>query len=501
MAIGGIASGGGVTASGGLLSALGAKSPSRTSRSSFGPAFKLGAATTNFAQGLYNSLGSLLTSQMVSGVPTTDSRAAEERLETLKAIAAKIDSGDVKGGRDDALKLLERRADDITVIRLVANTYLAEKNYVEAERYSKRAAGLVPGNATLRGDVTIAAALQKNDQEVLAEARRLVKTPEQRTTGLRLLLRLTDRSPNSAEAYLIMADGYAANRQPAQELVALNEAVSRADAGEAEEIIGRARKLAGKYPKLGLPHNLQGRAYIKTGRLNDAIKELEIAVKLTPENGGYVIDLADAYVARANDKLARGDSAGVTTDLNSAQRLDPFSTGLAEATGRLALHDARRDVMLGRYVNALNNLRTAASKGPNDASFNKKVAALYTAVGAHFRDNDGDTTALLAFSKAYELDPTSVTARNNVGTLAHKLGLEALSNKSYFSAVSYLEQAYQTKKTDTTYRTDLAKALDARGLDLQGDGKLFEAIEDFKRAYRLDPTNASIEANLTAALS
>ncbi|MHC4698003.1 MAG: tetratricopeptide repeat protein [Planctomycetota bacterium] len=428
-------------------------------------------------------------------------KADEKRTETLKAIAAKIDGGDIKGGRADALKLLERRADDITVLRLVAHTHLAEKHYVEAERFYARASALAPDNAKLKDDVTIARVLQKDDREVLAHARRGLDSPTQRKTGMRLLLRLTDRSPDSSEAYLSLVDGYTADRKPALALIALHEAEQRADEDQIGQVISRAEKLAREHPDIGLPHNILGRAQAKVGRFNEAINELEIAVDLTQDKSKYVIDLADAYIARANEKLARGDAAGATPDLLAARDLDPFSRGLAEATAQVALHDARRDVMLGRYVNALRNLNTAARNGPDDASFKKKVAALYASVGAHFRDSGGDTTALAAFAKAYELNPSSVVAQHNVGTLAHTAGLEALDNRSYDTAIDNLEQAYETEKTNTTYQQDLARAYDARGQDRQDDDELAEAIEDFKRAYRLDPTNASIEANLTAALS
>ncbi|MFQ5591394.1 MAG: tetratricopeptide repeat protein [Phycisphaerae bacterium] len=491
----------GMMASSGTSSIVRTGSASGATGSSFGPAFLLSESRTNYAQGLYDSLGALVASGRLREVPARPQQEVDSRTAALKAIAAKIDSGDARGGRADAMRLLEGRADDITALRLVAHSYLAERNYPSAEQYYMRASALAPDNVTLRQDVTIARELQRSDSDVLRYARRLIARPYERDTGMRLLLRLTDRSPDNAQAYLALSDGFTAARKPVQALVALHEAEVRADSEQAAEVIGRARDLARAYPDLGLPHDILGRALVKAGRFTDGVKALQRAVDLTPDNSGYVSDLANAYLGRAADRLARGDTRGAAPDLLAAERLDPFSSGLAEALGRAALLDARDDVKLGRYTGALKKLRTAAIKGPDDASFKRQVAALYTSVGAHYRDSQGTSTAYLAFSRAYELDPSSEVARKNFGELAHQLGLNARGNRQYDNAVDYLTEAYETQKTNVTYRKDLAIAYDARGQDLLSDNKLADAIEDFKRAYRLDPSNASIEANLTAAMS
>ena len=110
--------------------------------------------------------------------------------------------------------LLARNADDVSATRLIAHSYLAQRDYKQAERFYSRAAGLKPGNARIRSDLSNVRTLQKNDDEVLREARRILKSPDRRVQGLRLLLRLADRSPNNARAYVALADGFAAAKAP-----------------------------------------------------------------------------------------------------------------------------------------------------------------------------------------------------------------------------------------------------------------------------------------------
>ena len=156
----------------------------------FGPAFLLGGSTANAAQGLYNQLGQFLAAgrSAFSTGSRTPSHTQQKRAETLDRAAAKIDFGDTAGGRADALELIEQNGRDITAIRLVAHSYLAEQNYKQAERYYGRALALAPNSNLLKGELANARDLQKDDDQVLATARRQLKNNATRTQGLRLLL-------------------------------------------------------------------------------------------------------------------------------------------------------------------------------------------------------------------------------------------------------------------------------------------------------------------------
>lgn len=352
--------------------------------SSYGPAFLLGGSTADFSQGLYNSLSTLLNAggtRLSAGTPTRSSAYQEQRAKTLDLAASLIDVGNTRAGRAKAEELLDKNANDVGALHLIAHSYVAEQEYEQAERYYARAFALAPSSARLKGDLTNARALQKGNDEVLAEGRRKIQSPAQRTEGLRLLLHLSDRDPNNADIYLALADGYAAARQPMQVLGALQEAVKVAGDGQIDEVIQKAKKLVEQYPDVGMPHNILGRALQKAGWLHEAFTELKAATTIAPNNFGYTQDLAGAYVARAQGKLAAGDVISARGDLEAAQGLDPTNGGLSEGFARVAAYRAERAVITGRFTAALTELATASSKAPDNEQFKKKLASLYIRVG------------------------------------------------------------------------------------------------------------------------
>ncbi len=483
----------------GTASSLTSQRRAGSAGSAFGPAYLLGGSTANYAQGMYSLLGQQLlgnTSRATAAASTSD----KERIEALKQSAALIDSGNSSAGREIAQKLVEKNGNDSTAIRLIAHSYLAEQDYENAERSYARAAALVPDNARFQADVANARALQGTDEEVITEARLKLKSPAHRVHALRLLLYLSNRSPDNIDVYLAMADGFADARKPTQVLGALQEAVKLADEDNVDEVISRAKQLAKDHPTVGMPHNILGRALQKDGQFNEALAEFKWAVDAAPTNLGYTQDLAAAYVARAETKLAANDPISAQSDLNTAQSMYPDATGLSEARARVAAYQAKRDVAAGLYSKSLRSLSTAASKAPNDPQFKRMVAALYTRVAIYFQDIDGDAQALSAFTKAWELDPNNVAARRNVGVLSHERGLNALSRSDYDIAIDHLDRAYQADRSIDSYRQDLAEAYNQRGQSYISNDKLNEAIADYKKGFALDPTNSSLEANLTSAI-
>ncbi len=466
-----------------------------TSSSSSGSAYKLSSSVRNFSNGLYNSLGAAIGSRLTMAAPLL----TRERSNTLKNIATKLDTGDNAGGRADAEKLLAANANDAVAIRLVAHSYMNEKNYKEAERAYSRALSLVPSSTGLRSDLANARSLQKSDREVVSDARRKIGSPSTRVEGLRLAMRLSNRSPENADAYLVMAEGFDSNRQPRQVLAALKKAVKYANDDQIDSVIVKTRKMVKRYPDAATPHNILGKALKKAGRLTDALRELETASALSPYNIGFVQDLAIAYVTRAESKLESGDAIAAQTDLHAAERIYPSLGVLKGATARLAAFRAKRDITARRYTSAVTQLSMAASKAPDDPRFKKDLATMYMGVAAHFK-NEGDySLALSSYEKAYALDPTSTTARNNVAELSHKEGLAALASLNYERAVEYLEKAYDTYRLSDDYAKDLALALDERGQRFVRTSDLDKALADLTRAVALDPSNLTIGQHFSEA--
>lgn len=503
MSIGAVSSVAGALVAGGVQAAAGQRQAA-AAVSAFGPASLLSGSTQDFTQGLYNSLSTLLAAgktRITAGASASASASQKQRAQALESAVTRIDAGDTRGGRAIAEGLLAKNGNDVAAMHLVAHSHLTEGDYKQAERYYARASALAPDNARLKSDLANVRTLQKNDDEVLAEARRQIKSPAHRTGGLRLLLYLSDRRPADAQVYLALADGFAAARQPLQVIGALQEAVKHADQNQIDEVITRAEKLVEDHSEVGLPHNILGRALQKAGRLGEAIIELEAATNIAPDNTAYRKDLAGGYIARAQAKLAAGSMTSAETDLQTARSIDPGNSGLAEPTARVAAHRAGRYITGGLYNRALGELNTAAAKAPNDAGFKKKLSALYIRVAARFQNQDMDSQALSSYIKAYELDPTAAVARRNVAELSHQEGLDAMDRLDYDGAITHLDRAYQTYRANVTYRQDLARAYDLRGQFRMSLSKLDLAIEDFKKGVILDPSNTSLNANLSTALT
>jgi len=478
-----------------LLRATTSTQSATSGASRFGPAYLLGGSTKRYDRGLYTAL-----QRQVGWDGTVASQVlARQRAAALKEAADLIRAGATAAGRDRALELLERDANDVTALRLVGHSYLLEGNYAEAERYLRRAAGAAPDNAAVREDLRIAVTLQASDEEVLHAARSRLSKAATRTEGLRLLSYLAARSPDNAEVFVTLAEGFAAAYRSREAAGALQEALARAGAEYADRLIAVAETLVRRHPQAGLAHALHGRALQKAGRFDEAVRAFEVAQSLEPEDLTYTSDLAGAYIARAVDLLERGDAVNARVDLEAARALDPAHADLPTATARLAMVRAERELAGGRYNSALSELNQAADNAPDDEAFRTRLAALFNRAGLHLRDEGADSAALSAFIRAYELDPDSGVARTNVAELSYSEGVAALNRNDFDAAIEHFQRARQADPSEGQYRTALADAYDQRGVVFMGQGELLDAIRDFRKGVRLDPTNASLWANLAAA--
>ncbi len=484
---------GGSSSGGGL-----ARRASQASGSAFGPAAILSGPVQNFAPAEYGALGGLLGG---ANAATGPSAADEKRADVLGSVAEKISRGDTQGAREQAEALLSKRGDDSEAIRLIATSYLFENDYKNAERRFAQAAALSPDIPSYQDDVSFVRTLNGSDEDVLALARRKMKSSSQRTEGLRLLKHLSDRSPDNADAYLAMAEGFDAAGQPAQVLGALQEAFRLADGTQVDEVVTRARKLADEHPVVGLPRNLLGRALQKAGRLDDAVLELKSASDIAPYNIAYAKDLAGGYAARALNRLEAGKTSDAVMDVRAARAIAPFDAAVTDATARVATKEAKQDITRGNFKRALTKLSVASRKTPDDAKFRKELSGLYLQLGRRFESDSDDKLALASYSKAYELDSTSTTAQTKKAELSYSQGLVEVNANNYDRAITLFESAYNTYRIDDSYGQELAKAYDLRGLQNVALKNYDLAIKDFERGITVDPANTSLGPNYAAALA
>ena len=472
-----------------------------TTTDPLGPAVLLESSNNLRSDGLYNSLGQLLIANQPAIAIAEGTTEAETQSLAITAAAERISGGDLSGGRADAEEILKDDPKNIEAVRLVAVTYLLEGDYRQAEQMYSRAAALVPDNAGYQDDVRIAQSLQSSDEEVLAVARREMTNPATRNRALRLLGQLTGRSPDSLDAYLALADGFTLAQKPESVFAALAGAAERAGDSRIDEVASRARDVAARLPQAASVHNLLGRVLLQTGDLDEGITELTQAADLDPYKLSFGTDLAVGYATRSLSRLESGDLSGARMDVTAAKVIAPTDPVVAEATARVAVYEARRDIATQRYSSALGKLSIAYYKRPGDAEFAEKLAALYTGLGTHLEGRSDDALALSAFAKAYALDPSSTVARKKVAELSFSLGVEAVDAKDYDKAITMLEQAYETYRLSSDYGQALANAYDLRGQLRVSLDELDLAIEDFKRGSSVDPTNTSLSAHYAAAVN
>ena len=463
--------------------------------SSFGPAYLLGGLlggkpTVNYSGSLYSALAAY------------PSAAGKERTAALKSAAAKIDAGDLASGRAQAQGVLDKNPRDPAALAVVAHAYLKEQDYKEAERYYARAVALAPSSSRLQSSLRNVRTLQKGDDEVLSIARRMLAGPYTRSDGLRLLFHLTERSPDSVEAYLALAEGFTAARKPLQVLGSLQEALAAADSsGDLDKVITRARAFVAEHGQVGLGHNLLGRALVKAGRTDEGLRELKIATEVAPDNAAYAEDVAGGYIERAAARVEAGKLTSARADLDAAFAINPSDSGYREVAARLSLAQAGKEITGYRYNRALLELNRAYSAAPDAAAFKKRLAALYVRVARYYDNKDDESLARICYTKAYELDPSSTLARRYTAQLSHETGLDYLDKSIHVKALEHLQRAHQTEPANQTYKKDLARAYHGRGLELERQNKLTEAITAYEQGFLLDPSNTALGTDLSEAIN
>jgi tetratricopeptide (TPR) repeat protein len=463
---------------------------SASSSSTFGPAFILAGM-----------LAGQSSSVSTDTADSTPSPAEQRRSAALQAAADQLNAGDLRGGRATAEALLKQNAQDVSALALVARSHVLEGNYAQAENFYLRAAAVAPDNTRIQSDLSNTRILQKSDAEAVAVARRKVAASGTRQEGLRLLADLSARSPRNVEIQLALADGFNAAREPLQALEALGQAEAVGGRTDMGGVIERAEAFVEQYPNIGAGHNLLGCALQKAGRIDEALRELETAHRIAPQNSGYGRDLAAAYVIEANTALESGDLTSADANLQRARDITPSAQGYSAANAHLSAALGERDLSAGRFTLAVQHLTEAQSQALEDPDFQQQLARAFVRVAAHYEQEGDKNTARTNYLAAYELDPTSATARDHGAALSHEKGLELRDQGNYATAITHLEKASQLRGDNVTYRHDLAGVYDLNGVTLQALGKLDEAIRNFERGVRLDPSNTDLRSHYAAALA
>jgi tetratricopeptide (TPR) repeat protein len=479
-----------------------------------------------------------------SGVPHTARSPDQQKADQAAVDQAfeLINQGQYEQARGLMEKLLSEDKTNSAAVHAIGYAHLSEGNYQAAERMFLKAHALNP-TVGYDNDARNARVLQLDDQTVLARARAMVNAPEQRSEGIRILIALTQRSPDDAGAHLLLGDTLLKAGDQADGLLQYSSAIRSANSGQLEQIETRLTDLARSAPKSAFLQQLLGKIRVRQGRFEQAVQTLTRANELADNGYGYRRDLAEAQVGLGRELLKSGDLNAAMAAFQRARDLDPTGRETKAAVAEGCLARAEQNARRRDYQSAVQDYRMAADLlGKNgDQALRERAAHGVFAVGRTLErrrieageEIDGE---VLAFQVAYDLSPDNNTYKRKLADTRNALGDQLYADGGYEQAAQAYLRAHQLFQYDATYKANtitafvaygdqrlaslnytdaveayreaykvdtgrmgtkqkLADAYNARGLDYMSLEKYTLAVADFKEALRLFPDNAEYQAN------
>ncbi len=421
----------------------------------FGPAtiVEIGAASAN-------TVSSVLSTKFFSSAPLPPAllqqRSIERRRDLLEAQSALLVK-DYAEVRTVAGRLLSRDQNDAAANHLIARSYQGEGNEREAIKYFSRASDQAPGNARFAADFRAAQLLTRSDTSVLRAATGMLKNPTSSGEGLRLLSQLAERS-NSSLILLEMGDAFFDLRAKQQGLGAYALALDKAEGVGLNEVLVRADMVVGDSPDAAIAHNFRGKVLQKMERFDEALAEFRKARDLEPIEQVYIRDLAGAFVARGEARVASGDLLGGKADYLEARALQPVDDDINRKVADTRIKLGRQWMIRGALSSALGELNSARATLPSGSDdLEQTLAGLYYSLGNRFTSENDSLTAANTLQKAYDLDD-SLTHRTALGAARNTLGLEYLADEDYSKAVDEFQKAVDLFPNIQEYQDNLDQA-------------------------------------------
>ncbi|MGD0884282.1 MAG: tetratricopeptide repeat protein [Thermodesulfovibrionales bacterium] len=211
-------------------------------------------------------------------------------------------------------------------------------------------------------------------------------------------------------------------------------------------------------------HNNLGIIYDQRGHLQEALKEYQIVLNIAPGNVKVHNNLGILYEKTGNLDAAQGE-------YEAALRLDPANV---TALTNLGLLDRKRD----RPADAMSSFQAALARNQNDPGLHNALGSIYLGQ-QRFNDAAGE------FYAALKLNPDSVEAHTNLGLTFRKM--------------NRLGDAVQEFRTALKLNPRHAEAHNNLGVVYMLLGNVDEAISEFNAALLIAPQNEAFRANLKKA--
>ena len=212
-------------------------------------------------------------------------------------------------------------------------------------------------------------------------------------------------------------------------------------------------------------HNNLGSDLSQAGKVQEAIREFEYALRLEP-------DSADAHIGLGTAMSKLGRSEDAIRHWEEALRIKP---DYAEAHYNLGLTAQQS----GRLPEAVEHYEQVLRIKPDDLEAHHNLGV---ALGQAGRSRE----AMEQWEQVLRINPDSAEAHNNLGLALAQLGRVT-------EAMGHWEQALRINP-------DFAEAHANLGLALVQLGRVPEAIEHWEQALRINPNSAEVHYSLGLAL-
>ena len=240
------------------------------------------------------------------------------------------------------------------------------------------------------------------------------------------------------------------------------------ESGKLDDAIEELQSSISINPSDAIVHKALGDVFADKGLLLEAIAEWEVALKLRPAYDELRGKLEASYMAigiEENDK-GRMDEA-----MDFWRKVISFNENNIDAHKRLGLaYLARKDNTAG-----IPELEFVISKNPNDDLVYKKLGMAY------FEKGNFDAS-VRAFETLVKLKPTDAMAYNNLGSIYIKLKRNA-------EAITVLEQAIKLDNTKGPIFNNLGSAY-------YGDKQYKKARAQWAKSISINPLDKTAKENL-----
>jgi tetratricopeptide (TPR) repeat protein len=294
---------------------------------------------------------------------------------------------------------------------------------------------------------------------VSEKLKRPVVVPALIVVGLLYSVVVVTRNPVWKDSYTLFSD--AVKKAPDDAFMRSNLGIAYAELGRIDEAIKEyqtALKLDHNYAEA---HNFLGIAYASQGRLDEAIKEYQTAITIKPEYAEVHNNLGIAYANQGRlDEAIKEYQAALKISSNNVETHN--NLGLAYETR-------------GRINEAIKEYQAAIKIKPDYVEPHNNLGIVYA--------NQGKIDeAIKEFKAVIEIKPDYVEGHNNLGAAFENQGK--------------IDEAIKEFKAAIEIKPDYHKGHYNLGLAYDAQGRIAEAIIEYKTALRLNPDDKKTRQKL-----